>query len=137
MKVRRSKKVMENYVCPVCWHQLQDCECEMYPPWSLTMIDVNMQEIVRILNRKGYQTISCCESHWNDNHSVYVSFPMDYHFEIPEGFASVKRNTSVCYMYKKADNKDKETFEGVKAEKLRILLEWAKTLPENPSLFRR
>lgn len=138
MKVRRSKKVMENYVCPSCWNQIQSCTCKFYPPHSLIMIDVNIQEIIRILNQKGYQTIGCCESHFDDGGcSVYVAFPYDMEFIIPEGFSYSKNKPSISYIYKKNERENKELFDKVKEEKLRVLLEWAQALPEYKYKFNR
>lgn len=137
MKVRRSKKVMENYVCPNCWHQIQDCTCEHYPPWDLVMIDVNIQDVVRILNEKGYQTVSCCESHFDDNCYLYVAFPMKYDLELPEGFEYKKGACSIAYGFKKKEREDIELYNKVKAEKLKTLLEWAEALPKNPMKFQR
>lgn len=138
MKVRRSKKVLENYVCPTCWHQVQNCTCQCYPPWSLVMIDVNIQEIIRTLNEKGYQTIGCCESHFGDSCSIYVAFPFDMEFPtLPDGFSYSKRKPSVSYMFKKNERENKDLYEWTKAKKIEALSIWARDLPENPRMFRR
>lgn len=136
--MRRSKKVMENYVCPNCWQQIQACTCEFYPPWQLIMIDVNIQEVVRILNQKGYTTIGCCESHYDGDSNLYVAFNMRYDdIGLPEGFSYAKGKTSVSYSFKKNERETKEKYEAVKTEKLDALLKWAQSLPDNPHMFRR
>ena len=136
--MRRSKKVMENYVCPNCWHQVHECTCEFYPPWQLIMIDVNIQEVVRVLNLKGYTTIGCCESHFGENCNIYVAFNMHYDdIGLPEGFTYAKGKTSISYTFKKAERENKEKYAEIKAEKLKALLEWAQSIPENPHMFRR
>ncbi len=136
--MRRSKKVMENYVCPNCWNQVQSCTCKFYPPWQLIMIDVNIQEIVRILNQKGYTTIGCCESHYDGNSNLYVAFNMRYDdIGLPDGFSYAKGKTSVNYLFKKAERENRELYDKVKAGKLDALLKWAQSLPENPHMFRR
>lgn len=137
MKIRRSKKIMENYVCPKCWHQVHQCTCNLYPPWELIMIDVNIQDVIRTLNEKGYQTIACCESHFEDSFSVYVAFSRDFGLEIPDGFNYDKKRSIISYMFKKNERENKELFEHVKAEKLKVLSEWAQSLPENSNMFRR
>ena len=129
---------MENYVCPNCWHQVHECTCKFYPPWQLIMIDANIQEVVRILNQKGYTTIGCCESHYGDNCNLYVAFNMRYDdIGLPDGFTYAKGKTSVSYTFKKAEQETKEKYAEVKAEKLKALLEWAQSIPENPHMFRR
>ena len=136
MKIRRSKKMMENYVCPRCWHQIHECTCDLYPPSELIMIDINIQDIIRILNKKGYQTRACCESHFGYSYSIYIAFTYDYSFEPPEGFNYAKSRSAISYTYKKNEYENKELFERIKAEKLKILLEWVWLLSENPSLKR-
>lgn len=128
---------MENYVCPQCWRQIQYCTCELYPPWHLVMIDVGIQEVIRNLNNKGYHTDACCESHFGDGCSVYVAFPYNYNLPVPEGFTFAKTKPSISYVYKKAERENKELFEKVKAEKLKILIEWSEALPANPNMFKR
>ena len=134
MKVRRSKKVLENFVCPNCWNQVHKCTCAAYPPWTLIMIDLNMQEIIRILNEKHYQTIGCCESHYKDSYSLYVAFAYDLGFDvIPDGFSYSKSRAILSYQFKTREMEDKESYERIKAVKLKALLGWAQSLPE----FRR
>ena len=136
--MERSIKMIENYVCPNCWKQIQSCTCEFYPPWTLIMIDKNIQDVVRILNQKGYTTIACCESHYDNNTNLYVAFNMRYNnISLPEGFVYAKGKTIISYSFKKEERKTRECFENIKAEKLKILLEWAQLLPENPMKFKR
>lgn len=138
MKVRRSKKVMENFVCPSCWNQIQSCTCQNYPPYHLVMIDVNIQDAIRILNQKGYQTIGCCESHFGDSCSIYVAFPFDQGFSnIPDGFSYTKQKTIVSYAFNKNERENEELYKIVKEEKLKTLHEWVESLPDNPKCFRR
>jgi len=102
------------------------------------MIDINMQEIIRTLNKKGYQTIGCCESHFDNSFSVYVAFPFDMEFSImPEGFSYSKHKPSLSYLFKKNERENNELYEQVKAEKIKTLLEWAQALPDNPRMFRK
>jgi len=108
MKVRRSKKIMENYVCPKCWNQVHQCTCNLYPPWELI-----------------------------DSFSVYVAFSRDFGLKIPDGFNYDKRRSIISYVFKKNERENKELFEQVKAEKLKVLSEWAQSLPENSNMFIR
>ena len=102
------------------------------------MIDVNIQEVVRLLNEKGYMTIGCCESHFGGNCNLYVAFNMHYeNIGLPNGFLYAKGKTAINYTFKKDERENKEKYEKVKAEKLVALLEWAQALPENPHKFRR
>lgn len=135
--MRRSKKVMENYVCPNCWNQVQNCTCKFYPPWQLIMVDVGVQEVVRILNNKGWATTGCCESHFAENPNLYVCFMTNFDIGCPEGFTLAKGKTCVTYNFRKKELETKEKYEALKAEKIKTLLEWAQSLPENPNVFRR
>ena len=102
------------------------------------MIDVNIQEVVRTLNQKGYTTIGCCESHFDGNSNLYVAFNMRYDdIGLPEDFTYAKGKTSVSYSFKKNERETKEKYEAVKTEKLDALLKWAQSLPDNPHMFRR
>ena len=76
--MRKNKDAYMNYVCPYCWHTLNKCTCELFPPYHLMFIDRNIQEHIRILNEKGYRTTGCCEGHREVCISTYVSFANDY-----------------------------------------------------------
>ena len=93
------------------------------------MVDVNMQEIIRTLNEKGYKTTSCCESHFGDTLNLYISFVYNYGIACPDGFSLGKRDNSVIYSFKKADVSSKEKYEELKSKKLEILRSWAESLP--------
>ncbi len=127
----RTKKMMENYVCPICFNQLDKCICKSYPPWSLIMVDKGIQEVVRILNNKGYITKASCESHYDGNHILYVSFLMDFPFSIPvpDGLKYNKIHKIIEYRFKKKDLESKEKFDAIKAQKIELLTEWVKQLP--------
>jgi len=32
--VEKSLEAYMNYVCPYCWHTLDECTCEIYPPYE-------------------------------------------------------------------------------------------------------
>lgn len=123
--MRKSKAAYINYVCPYCWHTLNKCVCKLFPPYHLILIDLGIQEHIRILNEKGYHTTSCCEGHA----STYISFSRDYFedVDIPEGFKYNKKKKMIAYVY--STRLSKEKMEELKKEKLGILLEWCKNLP--------
>lgn len=128
--MRKSKTAYMNYVCPYCWHTLNKCVCELFPPYHLILIDADIQEHIRILNEKGYNTTGCCEGHNKVCISTYISFTKDY-FEdisIPEGFEYNKRKKMIFYSY--STKLTKEKMKELKKEKLGILLEWCKSLPD-------
>ena len=126
-----------NYVCPRCFHQIDKCSCDSKPYYSLWWIDINIQEVVRILNEKGYKTQYSCESH-DAYDNLYLSFYYHYGFgkelPVPEGFKVKSSGKTIEHIYGKDSRARKkmteEQFEAEKKLCLDNLLEWAKTLPE-------
>lgn len=128
--MRKSKKAYMNYVCPYCWHTLNKCTCELFPPYNLIFIDSGIQEHIRILNEKGYRTIGCCEGHIKVCINTYIAFAKDYFTGIenmPDGFKYNKSRKMITYTY--STRLTKENMEEIKKEKLETLLEWCKSLP--------
>lgn len=128
--MRKSKAAYMNYVCPYCWHTLNNCTCELFPPYHLIFIDKNIQEHIRILNEKGYRTSGCCEGHRKVCINTYITFANNY-FEgtgIPEGFKYDKKRKMIAYTY--STMLKKESMEELKKEKLETLLEWCNNLPK-------
>ena len=118
-----------NYVCYNCFETLDRCHCNIYPPEHLIMIDRNIQEHIRRLNRKGYRTISCCESHYKRQSRLYISFAFEYNFNTaPSEFRYDKSKRGFFYDVK---GKSETEFENKKMEKLNDFLEWIISLPEN------
>lgn len=129
--MRRNLDAYRNYVCPECFRQLNKCECDYFPPYSLLFIDVNIQDQIRNLNKKGYRTSGCCEGHFQ-SYSVepYVTFIKDYHFnKMPDGFSYKKSKNGV--IAKTIHTKNKEEYDTLKRELLNNLSEWVEELPEN------
>lgn len=124
--IRRKKADYLKYVCPKCFNQVNKCTCEIYPPWQLIMIDERMQEIIRTLNKKGYHTCSCCETHYYNSLNMYVTFVMDYDITPPEGFTYGKKSHAIEHLIRE---QDKENFELEKTKYLEILTTWANQLP--------
>lgn len=125
----RNKSVFNRYVCYTCFKRVNECTCEFYPPTSLIMIDEAMQDIVRIMNEKGFRTMGCCESHYKGVcQCIYVAIG-SFKYEIttfPEGFVWNRYRHSLAHEYKR--NISKEEFEAEKAKYLKILREWVDTL---------
>lgn len=135
-----------NYVCPRCFHQIDKCCCKSKPFYSLWWIDLNIQEVIRILNEKGYKTQYCCESH-SPHDTIYIAFfnGSGYGFgeklPVPEGFRA-RGGSVIEHIYGKDSRARKRMTQGeFEAEKelhLNLLLEWAKALPEyEPAKSRR
>lgn len=124
----RGKQAYMNYVCPNCYHNMYDCECQGLP-YNLLWIDTGIQEHVRILNAKGYRTMNSCESHKKGD-SIYISFAFPYGIgdtlPLPIGF-TVKPLHGGCAIYG-AVNED--NFELWKKLMLYDLLNWCNSLPE-------
>lgn len=126
-----------NYVCPRCFHNIYKCKCDSKPYYSLWWIDRNIQEIIRILNQKGYKTQYSCESH-DPQSTIYISFmnrcQPDHTIPAPNGFELKGGGNIIEHKYGKDSRARKkmtmEEFEAEKKECLANLLEWAKALPE-------
>lgn len=122
---------LKQYVCPRCYHRIENCTCEGERlPDYLMQIDSEIQEHVRILNKKGYRTSSSCESH-NQNGNIGLCFVFKHGFgdvlPLPKDFKATKHN-AVIYLYDR--NITDEEFEKQKKLHLDYLLEWCKDLPE-------
>lgn len=128
--MRKSKVAYMNYICPYCWHTLNNCTCSLFPPYHLIFIDKNIQEHVRILNEKGYRTIGCCEGHDKGCVNTYIAFAKDYFndADVPEGFVYNKRRRMVTCSY--STKLTKKDMEDIKKKKLESLLEWCNGLPK-------
>lgn len=124
----RNKESYMNFVCPYCLYTLDKCTCELFPPYHLINIDKNIQEHIRILNKKGYRTMYCCEGHGIGS-NTYITFAMDYFKDIimPKNFKYDKKRTMVTYSY--STKLTEEKAEELKKENLALLLEWCKNLP--------
>lgn len=114
------EKRYADYVCADCYRPLSECTC-VAAPYFLVNIDRNIQDVVRILNEKGYITRYCCEGH-DTGSNTYVTFSWQHEFDnIPDGFTY--KNGTIQHVY--ADNKDIAR----KDEYLKRLLDWAENLP--------
>lgn len=45
--MERNKEAYLNYVCPYCWNTLDECICELFPPYHLLLIDHGMQDAAK------------------------------------------------------------------------------------------
>jgi len=130
--MERNKEAYLNYVCPYCWNTLDECVCELFPPYTLEFIDRRIQEHIRILNNKGYRTIGCCEGHMEVCVNTYVAFGREYFndsIEPPEGFIYNKTRHMLHHEYK-VRRLTHEAFEKEKSEHIEKLLSWCKSLKE-------
>ena len=128
--MERDKEVYENFVCPHCWNTLDNCTCDLFPPYHTIFIDKNIQEHIRILNEKGYHTMACCEGHRTVCLNTYIAFADDYFVdtELPEGFEWDKKRRIATYTY--SIKLTVEQMQELKREKLETLLKWCKSLPK-------
>lgn len=127
--MEKTKDVYINYVCPYCMNTLDNCTCDLFPPYHLILIDRNIQEHIRILNKKGYRTTACCEGHKDVCINTYIAFADDYFKDTstPEGFKYDKKRRIVNYTY--STKLTEEKMEELKKEKLETLLNWCMNLP--------
>ena len=132
----QEKPRLTEYVCASCFRRPDDCVCGDSLPESLLVIDEGIQEHVRILNEKGYETSYCCESH-NPLGNLYIMFRSARGLEAapppPSGFKSKCRGVVIEHMYGKDSRARRkmthEEFEREKEACLASLLEWCKSLP--------
>ena len=131
--MRKNKEAYINYVCPYCMNTLNNCICELFPPYHLIHIDGNIQEHIRILNEKGYRTIYCCEGHGKGS-NIYVTFADDYFIDTatPEGFKYNKKRRTITYTF--SQKLTEEEIEELKAKKLAVLLEWINSLTDRKQM---
>lgn len=127
--MKKNKEVYMNFVCPYCWYTLDKCICKLFPPYHTIFIDKNIQEHIRILNKKKYYTTGCCEGHREVCINTYIAFADDYFKDIgtPEGFKYDKKRRMITYTY--SMKLSEEEMEELKKKKLTVLLEWCKSLP--------
>lgn len=127
--MERNKDAYMNYICPYCWNTLDDCTCELFPPYHLILIDRNIQKHIRVLNEKGYRTTACCEGHRDVCINTYIAFANSYFkdVEAPEGFEYDKNRRIVTYTY--STKLTDEAMEELKKEKLEALFKWCESLP--------
>jgi hypothetical protein len=125
----KNKDVYMNYICPYCWNTLDNCICDLFPPYHLIFIDKNIQEHIRVLNEKGYRTTACCEAHMDVCFNTYIAFADDYFDDTnaPDGFKYDRKRRMVTYTY--STKLTEEKMEELKNEKLEMLLVWCKNLP--------
>ncbi len=133
-KIRRSKKLYEEYVCPKCFNQLNKCVCKFYPPRDLINIDKDIQEHIRILNQKGYKTENCCAGHLYSYKKsiteIYIDFVNWAELpNIPDGFKKDKNRNIIRHLFITRNLTDEE-FERERQNKLDNLLKWCNELPE-------
>ena len=128
--MEKNKNAYENFVCPYCWNTLDNCTCDLFPPYHLIFIDKNIQEHIRLLNEKGYRTMGCCEGHREVCISTYIAFANNYFkkTDMPEEFKYNKKRHMVVYTY--STRLTEAEMEELKKEKLAVLLEWCKNLPD-------
>ena len=124
-----------NFVCPQCFHRLNECTCRFFPPWQLIFIDQNIQDHVRILNEKGYITNGCCEGHYTGKPgaNTAICFVRDYPqitgSALPDGFAYNRGKKAVWHFYDAGLNR--KAFDLEKTAALIRLLEWCRALEAN------
>lgn len=72
-------------VCPKCWNKLEECECSDWPK-KVNQIDAGLCTTIKILNKKGYTTLFCCEGHYNDSYGAYISAYLYFREPIPDEY---------------------------------------------------
>ena len=117
-----------NYVCNRCLLSLDKCQCK-YRSYTLIQIDRKIQDTIKLLNEKFYQTVASCEGHYNEVGGLYISFMYDYNFDVnslPIGFKYNNKQRILSYNYK--DKVTEQQFEIEKEKATSALLSWANNL---------
>lgn len=111
-------------ICSNCFNEKDKCNCEH--KWFVD-IDEGILECIKILNKKGYKTIACCESH-TPYDNMYIFFNGNFDFgntiPIPEGFTKQRKRQIIEHLY----GRNCTNFEEEKEKHLAILLEWCNGL---------
>lgn len=119
--MKREFNSYKNYVCPHCFNQLDKCTCDIFPPYTLIEIDVEIQKIIRVLNGKGYRTKYSCASHYNTSFSIYIKFVDNYNFDtIPNGY----KYKDGMLEHSMKNRKNEDNFNNEKNQYIKILEEW-------------
>ena len=127
----------DEYVCPHCFYPSTECVCK-YAPWTLIFIDRNIQHAVRVLNVKGYQTISSCEGLYQTSLSVHVQLLQNYNFEsMPDGFCYYERKNCIEHMMSRKNFENEGGFNLERANAIKALNQWVDALPVNPYSSKR
>ena len=124
------------YLCPGCLNEVNECTCPGYP-YYLIQIDRLMAPVIRELNKKGYQTTSCCAGHPEykeicGRQLVYISFRQPYLFaaSLPENYVYRKEGNSLCFDIPEEGKKwDRQDLKEYQKNCLEKLLAWAEALP--------
>ena len=116
------RKSICNYVCPFCFNQIEDCTCD-FAPYSLIMVDNNLQEAVRKLNQKRYFTVDCCEGHYNFSiPNTYISFVRPVKLpNFPIGFDYEKEGNVIRKIY---NVETEEEFKEAQREAIQSINDW-------------
>lgn len=84
-------------------HVKYACECQTCGKMvELFPVDQDLADIIRILNRNNYTTVSCCEGHSNDIYKrMFIKFANDIKLpSIPEGWSYKSEDNIIEVDYK-------------------------------------
>lgn len=112
---------INQYVCPFCWEQINNCKCE-YIPYTLIHIDCLMQYAIRKLNSKELKTFGCCEGHYKKNKivNIFIDFKEDSRIvNCPKNWKREKGN--IHYTFKP---KSKKEFLEIQKQAIENLNKW-------------
>jgi hypothetical protein len=110
------------HVCRGCWRKVDRCNCNSKHP---IRIDKGISHAVMVLNKRGYNTVACCEGHADKSIIyIYVLFTKDYNFQLPSGFKYKDR--SLFFIDTKT--KDKQKRQEIINNQLQILNAWVDLL---------
>lgn len=123
-----NSKNINNYVCPFCFNQIEDCACN-FAPYNLIMVDNKLQKAVRKLNQKRYFTVDCCEGHFsNPVPNTYISFVKPVKLSnVPKGFKYEKDGNVIRKIY---HVQTEEEFEAEQKIAIQDIETWIENLKE-------
>lgn len=123
-----NNKNINNYVCPWCFNQIEDCTCDM-ASYTLIMVDNKLQKAVRELNQKKYFTVDCCEGHfYNPVPNTYISFVRPVKLSnVPKGFKYEKDGNVIRKIY---HVQTEEEFEAEQKIAIQDIENWVENLKE-------
>ena len=115
---------------------VDECTCSGYP-YYLIQIDRLVAPVIKVLNKKGYQTSSCCAGHpgYKEiccDQFTYISFRETYSLEkqLPDGAVFRKDGNMVCFDVPEEEKTwTVQELKEYQKKCIEKLLTWAEALP--------
>ena len=117
-----------HYICPCCNEQLEHCTCPI-PPSFLYGCEESMQDIAKVLNKKGYVTRCCLDAHGYRQGFIYFSeeYGLTHRLPLPDG--CTYSHADHVLTFKRARSVSGEKAKLLDKKRLEDMMAWAESLP--------